>query len=35
MSTIVITPPRRFSLPKVSELWEERARSCTDSAPGT
>ena len=24
MPTIVITPPRRFSLPKVSELWEAR-----------
>ncbi len=24
MRTVVITPPRRFSLPKVSELWEAR-----------
>jgi|ERR1019366_5131313 lipopolysaccharide transport system permease protein len=24
MATIVITPPRRFSLPKVSDLWEAR-----------
>ena len=24
MPTIVITPPRRFSLPKLSELWEAR-----------
>ena len=24
MPTIVITPPRRFSLPKVSDLWEAR-----------
>src|ERR1700722_19298040 len=24
MATIVITPPKKFSIPKVSELWEAR-----------